>query len=121
MSNKPDLELLFDLLKEMREDQKLHGRELVKQSTVLESLDCDIKELKPVVAKNTQDIAEHMRRTDLLERLHLDNQKRIEISESRLNKLEEPVKAKEWFKKNIIALLSTVATIITILAFLLSK
>jgi chromosome segregation ATPase len=119
--SKTELELLFDLLKEVREDQKEHGKTLAKQSAYLEGIDSDVKELKPVVAKNTEDISHHIMRTDILEALHRDNQKRIEQSESRLNKLEEPVKAKEWIKNHIVALLGVIGTIATILAYFFSK
>jgi chromosome segregation ATPase len=119
--SKTELELLFDLLKEVREDQKDHGKTLAKQSAYLEGIDSDVKELKPIVAKNTNDISNHMMRTDLLEDLHKDNQKRIELSEARLEKLEEPVKAKEWIKSHLVAILGVLGTIASILAYFLTK
>lgn len=118
---KTETELLLELLREVREEQKQHGKELVKQSTYLEGMDSDIKELKPVVQKNTEDISHHIRRTDLLEDLHRDNQKRIELSELRLQKLEEPVKAKAWLKKHIVAITGVIAAMTSILAFFLGK
>jgi len=119
-----DMKILFDLLKEVREDQKNHGRELSKQSAYLENLDSDVKELKVSVLQNTEDISHHIRRTDILQELHKDNQKRIANSEERLDKLEEPVKARKWLKKNtksVKVILSIVLITVSILAFFLNK
>jgi phage terminase large subunit-like protein len=114
-----DYKILLDLLKEVREDQKSHGKELAKQSAYLEDVDSNVKDLKVTVAKNTDDIFHHIRRTDLLEALHKDNQKKIEQTEMRVSALEEPVKAKEWLKKHIVAISGVVAAIATVLAFIL--
>lgn len=122
MSNKDlNLEILIDLLKEVREDQKQHSKELAKQSAYLEGMDVDVKELKVTVSKNTEDISYHIMRTDLLEELHKDNQARIAQGERRIEKLEEPGKSLTWLKKNIIAVSTVVAAIASILAFLLKK
>jgi hypothetical protein len=121
MATKPEIDIILDLLKEVREDQKEHGKELSKQSAYLTSMDADIKEMKPIVSKNTDDIFYHIRRTDLLEQLHKDNQKKIALSEQRIAKLEEPVKAKEWLKKHIIAVSAVITAIISIVAALLKQ
>lgn len=115
------MDILLDLLKEVREDQKEHGKELSKQSAYLEGMDADVKELKSTVSKNTEDIAHHIRRTDILEKLHKDNQAKIAQGERRLDKLEEPGKAIEWLKKHIIAISGVIAAIASILVFLLNK
>lgn len=120
MSSK-DLEILLELLKEVREDQKQHGQALAKQSAYLENMDVDVKELKVTVARNTEDISHHIRRTDILEELHKDNQKKISQSEKRLERLEEPGKAISWLKKHIIAISGVIAAIASVLAFLLGK
>lgn len=116
-----DLKMLYDLLQEVREDQKQHSRELYKQSAYLENMDSDVKELKTTVGRNTEDIAHHIRRTDILQDLHKDNQRKIEMSEARIDKLEEPIKAKEWVKKNVIAISAIITTLISIAALLLNK
>ena len=121
MSKGTEMEILLDLLKEVREDQKNHGKELAKQSAYLENMDSDVKELKASVRQNTDDIAHHIKRTDMLEELHKDNQRKIELGEARLEKLEEPIKAKAWIKAHIVAILGVVGTIATILAFFFSK
>lgn len=118
---KSELDLLLGLLKEVREDQKQHGKELSKQSVYLETMDADVKELKNTVGRNTEDIAEHIRRTDLLEKLHRDNQFKIESSEKRLDKLEEPKKAMAWVKAHLISLLAILASIATIVANILKS
>jgi gas vesicle protein len=123
-----DLKIVFELLKEVREDQKKHGIELAKQSTLLDNVEGDLKELKTTVSRNTDDIAHHIRRTDLLQELHKDNEnaiaknaEQIEESAARLDKLEEPVKAKEWVKNNIITISAVVTALASIAAFLFEK
>lgn len=113
-----DLKIVFDLLKEVREDQKQHGIELAKQSTYLEKMDSDVKDLKTTVFKNTEDIAHHIKRTDILEKLHKDNESKIEQDQKRLNALEEPVKAKAWIKKNFINLASLLTAFSSLLALI---
>ena len=57
-----------------------------------------------------KNLAQHMRRTDILEKLHIDNQDRIKI-------LEKPSLAKEYIYKHIIkigVILGVVATILTV-------
>mgnify|MGYP001607412613 CR=1 FL=1 len=115
------MDILLSLLKEVREDQKQHGQELAKQSAYLEGMDSDVKGLKDTVSRNTNDISYHIKRTDILEQLHKDNQARINQGEQRLDKLEEPGKAIAWLKKHIITLSGVVAAIVSILAFFLNK
>ena len=108
-------ELLLELLKEVRDDTKgngeklsKQGEELARQSTCLESLEEDMKEVRTDLSKNTADVAEHVRRSNLLEVLHMDNQKRIETLETdvkkkddRIKKLERPEIAKAWVRENL--------------------
>lgn len=116
-----EMEILLGLLKEVREDQKQHGQELAKQSAYLEGMDFDVKELKSTVSKNTEDIAHHIRRTDVLEKLHRDNERRLSVNERKIERLEEPGKALSWLKKHLIAISGVVAAIISILAYFLQK
>jgi len=126
--SKVDLKIVFELLKEVREDQKKHGIELAKQTADLDNLKQDVSELKEDVSRNTEDVAHHIRRTDLLQELHKDNQQAIEKnelkiveSEARLDKLEEPVKAKEWIKSHIVTISAVVTALASIAAFLIEK
>lgn len=57
------------------------------------------------------DLKEHMRRTDVLEKLHRDNQTRIES-------LEEPTKAKEYIMHVLADIGKFTGFILTILAIL---
>ena len=77
-----DNKMIYDLLKEVREDQKKQGDELQEQSKCLLIVQGDLKY--------------HIRRTDILEDLHKDNQKKIELSEKRIDKLEAPNKASKY-------------------------
>lgn len=114
-----ELKIILDLLKEVRDDQKKHGTELAKQSACLENMDADFKELKATVRENTDDIAHHIKRTDILEALHKDNQKKIDLNEERLDKLEEPIKAKEWIKKYMITISAVITALVSIAALVL--
>ncbi len=123
-----DLKIVFELLKEVREDQKKHGIELAKQTADLDNLKQDVGELKATVNRNTDDIAHHIRRTDLLQEMHKDNQEaiqentaKIELGEARLDKLEEPVKAKEWVKSHIVTISAVVTALASVAAFLIEK
>ena len=77
--------MIYDLLKEVRENQKKHGEELQEQSKCLVSVQHDLKY--------------HIKRTDLLEDLHKDNQSKIEQGQKRLDKLEEPGKVSQYLSK----------------------
>ena len=125
-------DLLLELLKEVREDQKDHGKtlskqseELVRQSACLDSVQKDMKEVKVDLSKNTADVAEHVRRSNLLEDLHKDNEKRLmkledesKKKDERLEKLEAPEKAKAWLKKNYLAAGSIIISILSIITML---
>ncbi len=119
--DKVDLKIVFDLLKEVREDQKEHGKELAKQSADLQNLKSDVSDLKVNVSKNTDDVAHHIRRTDLLQTLHDENQKKVEDHNLRLEKLEEPVKAKAWIKQHIVSISAIATALASIAAFLIEK
>ena len=67
-------DIILRLLQEVREDQREHSKELAKQSVSL-------LKLETTVDKNTEDLKYHIRRTDILEDLHRDNQRKIEINE----------------------------------------
>lgn len=118
MPNSEELRLIRELLREVREDQKRHGNELSKQSVYLETMDADVKELKSTVARNTEDIAHHIRRTDALQDLYDSHRTQIDASEERLSKLEEPVKAKAWVKANLVTVMSVLTAIATVAAWL---
>lgn len=53
-------------------------------------------------------LAEHMRRTDVLEQLHRDNEKRI-------LKLEEPSKALQWIKSVLLYIAAVAGAILTVM------
>ena len=107
--------IVYDLLKEVREDQKKHGEELAKQSVWLESIKQDVQ-------TNTSDLSEHIKRTQLNED-QIDILKKMqESTEKRIVILEEPSKVsnylyKKWVK--YLAILSAIATIVAV--FLRSK
>ena len=77
--------------------------------------------MKASVSKNTEDIAHHIKRTDLLQELHKENQDAIKSNEARLDKLEEPVKAKEWIKNHVVTISAIATALASIVAFLIEK
>ena len=78
--------MIYDLLKEVREEFGEHKDEQVKQGITLAEIKKDLKY--------------HIKRTDILEDLHKDNLAQIEQNKTRLERLEEPVKARVYlFKK----------------------
>ena len=119
--DKVDLKIIFDLLKEVREDQKTQGQELAKQGAHIENMASDVNELKSSVSKNTEDIAHHIKRTDLLQALHDENQKKVDDHQARLDELEGPIKAKEWIKKHLVTISAIVTALASVAAFLIEK
>ena len=121
-----DYKMIYDLLKELRGDvkdvkneQKNHGEELVRQSLCLNNLEKDVH-------RNTNNVELHMKRTDaveeslsLLRELHQDNQKKIigsatkiDHNKERIDSLEEPGKVRGLLKKyylGIVGIISAMA------------
>lgn len=113
MSDKIDL--IYDLLKqdrieaadfrkEVRDSHKRTDEKLTKIETETSERLSKIEALDEV--QNAQ-LSEHMRRTDILENLHRDNEKRIV-------KLEEPDKIRRYIKDNIIMIAKVAGAIVTI-------
>lgn len=71
---------MYDLLKEIREEQKIQSK--------------DINGIKMDVNTNTEDLKYHIKRTDMLEELHMDNAKRIDILEKPAISIKPTVKKK---------------------------
>lgn len=57
------------------------------------------------------DLKEHMRRTDILEQLHQDNQKRLEL-------LERPRQAREYFVNVVVDISKFIGFLLGVLAIL---
>ena len=128
-----DTKIILDLLQELKNDQKEHGKitqsqagELVRLTVCLENLELDTGDIKKDISEIKTDVAYHIHRTDILEQLHLDNQKRIEKLEkeahdeqARLQKLEEPGKAKAWLRENYLTTTGIVIAGLTVASMLL--
>lgn len=88
-----DIEVLYYLLKEVREDQKKHGDELMHQSNTLVAIQKDVE-------INTRDLTEHkegvVQNRDSIHmfRKELDNVK--ETFGKEIEKLKEPIRFKEY-------------------------
>jgi transposase len=105
MSDKSDM--IYDLLKEQRKEtaqfhkevREAHG-EIAERLTRIEVLD----------EEQNKQLAEHIRRTDLLEGLYKD-------TEARISKLEEPAKVRSTLAKWIIGLGAIAGAIVSIAKF----
>lgn len=95
------LDLLIGMLKEIKEDFKEH--ELADRE--------DFTHIKDKLEDNTADLKHHIRRTDLLEKLHKDNEARIEI-------LEQPKKAKQYLLSAASEAVKLFAPVLSLLAIL---
>lgn len=92
MSDKIDM--IYDLLKTEREDTKQFQREVREATGDLQERLTKIEVLDEI---QNQQLAEHIRRTDLLEGLYKQ-------SEERIAKLEEPVVVRSTLKKWLVGL-----------------
>jgi hypothetical protein len=67
---------------------------LRSDDTYQKSINSNLSQISQILERNTTSLQEHMKRTDLLEKLHQDNQKRITL-------LEEPGKFLTLLKKYV--------------------
>lgn len=107
-----------DLSREYREsnnEHKLHEKIAHNTRDLLEdhlksdfvyqtSVDNSLKNISETLKLNTDSLIAHMKRTDILEKLHMDNAGRIES-------LEAPVKAKKLLKKYLITTFGVISAI----------
>lgn len=109
------LDMIYDLIKQGREESSDFRKEVREshKSTgeKLNKIQTDTSErLSSIEATNTiqnQQLDEHMRRTDMLETLHKDNEERIIV-------LEEPGKVRSKLKKWILGLGACAAALVAI-------
>jgi predicted ribonuclease toxin of YeeF-YezG toxin-antitoxin module len=90
-----DKEIIYDLVKEVREEQK--------------DIRADISHIKQVLTLNTSSLQEHMRRTDVLEKLYYSQTERIDS-------LEEPRKLRELLFKRYVKVAAFLTTTLTLAA-----
>lgn len=86
-------EIILDLLKEVRMEQKDHSKSL--------------NNMEKDICRNADDLKDHMKRTDILEKLHKDNQDRIRV-------LEKPSIARMYIVKSFLVIGSVASAIIVI-------
>ncbi len=77
-----DSQIVYDLLKEIRQEQKEQRIEQKEQNKQL-------VKLSAIIEKNTDDIKDHIKRTEILESIYQKHEEKI-------IKLEEPQKFKKW-------------------------
>lgn len=97
MSDKIDL--IYDLLREHKADTAEFQKE-VRESH--KKSDERLAKLEAQGEVQNQQLAEHMRRTEVLEDLHMSNEAKIGVNRERIDKLEAPGKALSLVKKWII-------------------
>ena len=128
--------IIYDLLKEVRDDQKEYNGILTKQSITLDSFNKEIVQIK-------EDLKYHIERTDMLSDLHEDNARQIEINKNELEEsirktqilddllreykeefskkietVEEPMKAREYLIKNWKMYTGMIITLLTIITMI---
>tara|TARA_Y100001936_G_C15797268_1_gene519608 strand:+ start:66 stop:380 length:315 start_codon:yes stop_codon:yes gene_type:complete len=86
-------EVILETLKEIKEDAK--------------ELSSKVTSIDKTLDRNTRSLEEHMRRTDVLEKLHKDNEKRIQD-------LEEPKKLLKSMKGTLLSFGKSASAVITI-------
>jgi dGTP triphosphohydrolase len=77
-----------------------------------DSVDRSLQKIADTLHINTESLLAHMKRTDVLEKMHLDNKTRIE-------NLEAPVKAKEIVKKYVFGIIAGTTTILTLAYYII--
>lgn len=90
-----DKEIIYDLVKEVREEQK--------------DIRSDISDIKQVLTLNTASLQEHMRRTDVLEKMYFSQGERIDS-------LEEPKKLRELLLKRYVKIAAFLTATLTLAA-----
>lgn len=108
------LDMIYDLLKQDREDASDFRRE-VKESH--RDTGERLSGLEASSMVQTQQLAEHMRRTEILEGLHGDNAGRIDEHDDKIAELEKPHLAMSLLKKWIIGLGAVATAAIAISKF----
>lgn len=102
-----DNQIIYDLLKEVREEQKNLGKEMAEHKAVFQDhieqdakMYDELKKINEILAENTQIVKEHERRSLAIELVVLgDGTENNKGLVGRLDKLEEPEKAKEYLYK----------------------
>lgn len=102
------LDLIYDLIKENRKEVGDFRKEVKEDNEAIQERLSDIEKLD--IVQNHQ-LAEHIRRTNLLEQLHRDNATRIEL-------LEEPKKVRATIIKWVIGVGAIGSAIVGAVKFL---
>lgn len=97
------IDLIYDLLKQDRSEaadfrkevRDSHNRTDEKLTKIETETSERLSKIEGTTQVHNEQLAEHMRRTDILESLHRDN-------EARIIKLEEPGKFRAYMRKHII-------------------
>lgn len=109
-------DLIYDLLKDHRDDFSEFSKEVREAQRAtdekLAKIQVDTSEklakIEALDEVQNQQLAEHIRRTDILEKLHVDNQKRIE----RLEKPAETIKTVGKWIAGLVAFATGIAAIV---------
>ncbi len=113
MSDK--LDMIYDLLKQDREDASDFRKE-VRESHKTTSERLSILEAQGQV--QNQQLAEHMKRTEILENLHGINSSRIDKNVKKIEELEKPKIVFSTLKKWLIGCAGIAGAILTISKFM---
>jgi hypothetical protein len=112
MSDKIDM--IYDLLKQDREDAAEFRKEVTASH---KDTGERLAQLEASSQLQTQQLAEHMRRTEILEDLHGINATKIDNHENRIDELEKPRVVISTLKKWIIGFGAVAAAALAIVKF----
>ena len=101
--------IMYDLVKEIREDNK----EMLKEQVATR---VELARMAEILDKNTDSLILHEKRSDNLESLYKIEKARVDELESKVSKLEEPVKFRQMLVVKIAALATFVTTVVGAIA-----
>ena len=118
-----DNKLIHELLMSIKNEQVAQGKELAKQSIILEQNTICLEKVQ-------EDLKYHIKRTDTLERMYQDtkgdidrkcpmHQEKMEILEKKVEKLEEPSKMRKILTSKIVKASAALGTILSVVLLVL--
>jgi len=121
-----DEKVVYDLLKELREDQQKqndvllqHTKELTYQSVSLDHLSDDLKKISQDAHNNSTNISKYISKIEVLDILQKEANTNIKNNNNKIDQLERPSKSTKRFRQkylwwcSIIIAISSVLSLIT--------
>jgi len=123
--NKKTDSILFELLKDTRNDLKelqndlqsmseclkLHVKNFADHTKQDEHMYKEMSEIKYILRQNTDSLIEHMRRTELLEKQLIKYNDRVDEQDKKLESIEEPIKIRKALIKKILTITGLISAV----------